>query len=218
MDVALPKLGVLNSVSFASNIKLIMKKFHSSRGVTLIELLVIIAILGVFSGVGYVSFTSIDSGSSLRSNKTIIKSYLEGIRSKAYSDGKHYKVIMENSGNNVNLKLYEPDSSNTKWRDLNLNRRCACYSGTGNADTSCNQSFSNASVSSLASVQNFDKEVKNLEIKNCNNLSCTSETAAPVEFCFLYDGTSPQDKFFKIIGKNDLNIILNVNKTGYVED
>jgi|TARA_Y100000389_G_scaffold106600_1_gene103554 prepilin-type N-terminal cleavage/methylation domain-containing protein len=193
-----------------------VNNLNSSRGITLIELLVVIGILGIFSGIGFVSFNSIDSGSNLRSNKEIVKSYLEQIRSKAFSDGKHYKVTMENSGNDVNLKLYEPDFSNTKWRDLNLNRRCACYSGIGNADTSCNQSFSNVSISSLTSIQNFDKKVKNLEIKNCNNLSCAIETPAPVEFCFLYDGTSPQDKFFKI-GNSNLDLILKVNKTGYVE-
>ena len=53
-------------------------------------------------------------------------------------------------------------------------------------------------------------------VKNCNNLSCAIETPAPVEFCFLYDGTSPQDKFFKI-GNSNLDLILKVNKTGYVE-
>ena len=57
---------------------------------------------------------------------------------------------------------------------------------------------------------------KNLTIKNCNDLSCAIETPAPVEFCFLYDGTSPQDKFFKI-GNSNLDLILKVNKTGYVE-
>ena len=63
-----------------------MSYLNVSKGVTLIELLVIIAILGIFSGIGYVSFSSIDSGSSFRSNKEIIKSYLEQIRFKAFSD------------------------------------------------------------------------------------------------------------------------------------
>ena len=55
------------------------------KGITLIELLVIIAILGIFSGIGYVSFTSIDSGSTLRANKENLKSYIEEIKFKAFS-------------------------------------------------------------------------------------------------------------------------------------
>ena len=57
------------------------------KGITLIELLVIIAILGIFSGIGYVSFTSIDSGSTLRSNKENLKSYIEEIKFKVKLEG-----------------------------------------------------------------------------------------------------------------------------------
>ena len=103
-----------------------MSHLTTSKGITLIELLVIVAILGIFSGIGYVSFTSVDTGSNFRANKETITSYLERIRFKAFSDGKHYKVRLENVGNDMQIKLYQPDSSNIKWRDLNLNRRCNC--------------------------------------------------------------------------------------------
>ncbi|NCW63384.1 MAG: hypothetical protein EBW04_04505, partial [Betaproteobacteria bacterium] len=123
-----------------------MSHLTTSKGITLIELLVIVAILGIFSGIGYVSFTSVDTGSNFRANKETISSYLERIRFKAFSDGKHYKVRLENVGNDMQIKLYQPDSSNIKWRDLNLNRRCNCWSGTGNSDTNCNNAFSNSTI------------------------------------------------------------------------
>ena len=187
------------------------------KGITLIETLVIIAILGIFSTIGYVSFNSIDSGSNLSSHKQNLMNYLEEIKFKAFSDGKHYKVILDNSGDDVEINLYEPDSSNIKWRDLNLNRRCNCQSGDSSEDT-CDNSFSNVAVSSLTAVSNFTKTLENLTIKNCNNGSCGTETDAPVEICFLYDGSSPRDKFFKLVGKENLNIILKLNKTGHVEN
>ena len=34
---------------------------------------------------------------------------------------------------------------------------------------------------------------------------------------FLYDGSSPRDKFFKLVGKENLNIILKLNKTGMLK-
>ena len=195
-----------------------MSYLNVSKGVTLIELLVIIAILGIFSGIGYVSFSSIDSGSSFRSNKEIIKSYLEQIRFKAFSDGKHYKVKLDNSGNNMELKLYEPDASNIKWRDLNLNRRCDCWSGTGNPDTSCNNAFSNSDISSLTEIDSFSKGLNKININKCNDSSCTTAINPPVYLCFLYDGSSPKDQFFKITDNNNLNLIIKLNKTGYVEN
>ena len=189
----------------------------SKKGITLIELLVIIAILGIFSTIGYVGFSSIDSGSNLNSHKQTLVNYLEEIKFKSFSDGKHYKVVLENSANDVVVNLYEPDTSNVKWRDLNLNRRCNCQSGDSSDDT-CDNSFSNVAVSSLTAISNYTKTLENLSIKNCDNQNCDNETNPPVEICFLYDGSSPQEKFFKLVGKEDLNIILKLNNTGHVEN
>ena len=194
-----------------------MSHLTVSKGITLIELLVIVAILGIFSGIGYVSFTSVDTGSNFRANKKTISSYLERIRFKAFSDGKHYKVRIENVGNDMQIKLYQPDSSNVKWRDLNLIRRCNCWSGTGNSDTNCNNAFSNSSISSLTEVDGFTKDLKKINIKNCNNSSCGTETDPPVDLCFLYDGSSPRDTHFKLTNNDELNLIIKLNKTGYAE-
>ena len=46
-----------------------MSHLTASKGITLIELLVIVAILGIFSGIGYVSFTSVDTGQILELTK-----------------------------------------------------------------------------------------------------------------------------------------------------
>lgn len=187
------------------------------KGITLIELLVIIAIIGIFSGIGYVSFTSIDSGSVLRANKENLKSYIEEIKFKAFSDGKHYKVIMENSGNNINLKLYEPDTNNVRWRDLDLNRRCNCQSGDSSDDT-CDNAFSNVAVSSLTSISDYDKTIERVSLKDCDDENCNTEDDDDVELCFLYDGSSPRDKFFKLVGGEDLFVIFKLNKTGFLEE
>ena len=187
------------------------------KGITLIELLVIIAIIGIFSGIGYVSFTSIDSGSVLRANKENLKSYIEEIKFKAFSDGKHYKVIMENSGNNINLKLYEPDTNNVRWRDLDLNRRCNCQSGDSSDDT-CDNAFSNVAVSSLTSLSDYDKTIERVTLKDCDDENCNTEDDDDVELCFLYDGSSPRDKFFKLVGGEDLFVIFKLNKTGFLEE
>ena len=187
------------------------------KGITLIELLVIIAILGIFSGIGYVSFTSIDSGSTLRANKENLKSYIEEIKFKAFSDGKHYKVIMENSGNNINLKLYEPDTNNVRWRDLDLNRRCNCQSGDSSDDT-CDNAFSNVAVSSLTSISDYDKTIERVSLKDCDDENCATEDDDDIELCFLYDGSSPRDKFFKLVGGEGLFVIFKLNKTGFLEE
>ena len=190
----------------------------SSKGITAIELLVVIAIIGIIASIGYVTSSSVDTVAAFKSSKEEFKSYLEEIRFKAVSSGKHYKVVMENSGNDVTLKLYEPDSGNVKWRDLALNRRCNCYSGTGNADTSCDQAFSNSAVSSLTSISEYDKTIKNLELVGCDDLNCGTETPAPITLCFLFDGNSPMDEFFKVTGAGSYEEVFKLNRTGYVEE
>lgn len=194
-----------------------MIKLSFSKGVTLIELLILIAVLGVVSVLGVQGFRSIFSGSDFGGNKTIFLQYLNNVRYKAYVDNKHYKIQINNSDENITVKLFEPESTNTKWRDLSLVRKCNCHSGTGHSDTTCNQSFSNVEVSSLTSITSFDKTIENINVKNCNDVTCSTETATPVEICYLFDGTSSTDLFFKVSGSGNLSTIHKINKTGYVE-
>ena len=77
----------------------------SSKGITAIELLVVIAIIGIIASIGYVTSSSVDTVAAFKSSKEEFKSYLEEIRFKAVSSGKHYKVVMENSGNDVTLNF-----------------------------------------------------------------------------------------------------------------
>ena len=72
-------------------------------------------------------------------------------------------------------------------------------------------------MSSLTEVDGFTKDLKKINIKNCNNSSCGTETDPPVDLCFLYDGSSPRDTHFKLTNNDELNLIIKLNKTGYAE-
>jgi len=194
-----------------------MTKYQYSKGVSLIELLVVIAIIGIFAAVGTQGYRSIVTGSDFVANKTALTQYLNDIRYKSYADNKHYKILIDNFDDNLIVKLYEPDDLNTKWRNLNLVRRCNCQSSTGHADPDCNQSFSNVAVSLLTSIAAFDKTINNINIVNCNNDACSTETPDPVEICYLFDGTTPSDLFFKVSASATSFAIYKINKTGYVE-
>ena len=193
-----------------------MNKYKYSKGVSLIELLVVIAIIGIFVALGTQGYRSIVTSSDFVANKTALTQYLNDVRYKAYADNKHYKIRIRNSNDNLTVELFEPEDGNIKWRNLNLVRRCNCHSSTGHEDSDCNQSFSNVAVSLLTSIAAFDKTINNINIVNCNNDACSTETPAPVEICYLLDGTTPSDLFFKISG-SDIFAIYKVNKTGYVE-
>ena len=193
-----------------------MNKYKYSKGVSLIELLVVIAIIGIFVALGTQGYRSIVSSSDFIANKTALTQYFNDIRYKAYADNKHYKIRIRNSNDNLTVELFEPEDENIKWRNLNLVRRCNCHSSTGHEDSDCNQSFSNVAVGSLTAIDGFTKTINNFSIVNCNNDACSTETPAPVEICYLLDGTTPSDLFFKISG-SDIFAIYKVNKTGYVE-
>ena len=193
-----------------------MNKYKYSKGVSLIELLVVIAIIGIFVALGTQGYRSIVTSSDFVANKTALTQYLNDVRYKAYADNKHYKIRIRNSNDNLTVELFEPEDENIKWRNLNLVRRCNCHSSTGHEDSDCNQSFSNVAVGSLTAIDGFTKTINNINIVNCNNDACSTETPAPVEICYLLDGTTPSDLFFKISG-SDIFAIYKVNKTGYVE-
>lgn len=195
-----------------------MSHLTTSKGITLIELLVVVAILGILTSIGTIGYKSFVSGSSFGSNKTILLKYLQKVRFNAHADNKHYKVTLSNSSGDLSLKVYEPDSANIKWRDLNLNRRCGCYSGVNTGDSNCSNTFSNSALSSLTSITQYDETLKGLSVKTCTSDSCTSPVSETVELCFLYDGSAPTTKYFEITGSSYGNAIITHNKTGYVEE
>ena len=130
---------------------------------------------------------------------------------------------MTNLNDNLTVELFEPEDENIKWRNLNLVRRCNCHSSTGHEDSDCNQSFSNVAVGSLTAIDGFTKTINNFSIVNCNNDACSTETRDPVEVCYLFDGTTPEDLFFKVSANiagalsTTSFAIYKINKTGYVE-
>ena len=64
----------------------------------------------------------------------------------------------------------------------------------------------------------YDKTIERVSLKDCDDENCTTEDDDDVELCFLYDGSSPRDKFFKLVGGEDLFVIFNLNKTGFLEE
>ena len=202
-----------------------MNKYKYSKGVSLIELLVVIAIIGIFVALGTQGYRSIVSNADFIANKTALTQYFNDIRYKAYADNKHYKIRMENIDNNLTVELFEPEDVNIKWRNLNLVRECNCQSGLINPDIqqNCDQSFSNVAVDSLTPIDGFTKTINNINIANCDNDACETETPDPVDVCYLFDGTTPEDLFFKVSANiagvlSDTSFaIYKINKTGYVE-
>ena len=200
-----------------------MIKYQYSKGVSLIELLVVIAIIGIFAALGTQGYRSIVSSSDFIANKTALTQYFNDIRYKAYADNKHYKIRMRNFNDNLTVELFEPEDVNIKWRNLNLVRECRCHSSIGHDDSDCNNSFSNDLVDSLTPIDGFTKTINNINIANCDNDACSTETRDPVEVCYLFDGTTPEDLFFKVSANiagalsTTSFAIYKINKTGYVE-
>ena len=183
------------------------------KGMTLVEILIVIALMGIIGAIGFAGFGGISSGSQFASNKAALTDYLKDARYRSYSEGKPIKVILEVSGDDYTLKTYEP--TGTRWRDINLNRRCDCAIGDVSG-TDCDNAFSNVALASMTSDTDLDKTVEQTLITTCDDANCTNELANIVEMCFLPDGTSPSAQWFKIYD-DDLSQIFRLNNTGYVE-
>ena len=65
-----------------------MNKYHYSKGLSLVEILVIIAIIGIFATLGTQGYRSMVTGSTFGSNKTEFLQYLNDVRHKSFSEKK----------------------------------------------------------------------------------------------------------------------------------
>ena len=102
-----------------------MEKNQYSKGVSLIELMTIIAIIGIFATLGTVGYRSMITGSDFNSNKTDFLQYINDIRYKAFSENTHLRMQITNNDNDATITVYEPLQTNFKWTDVDFIRRCA---------------------------------------------------------------------------------------------
>tara|TARA_B100000780_G_scaffold113650_1_gene79615 strand:- start:348 stop:938 length:591 start_codon:yes stop_codon:yes gene_type:complete len=194
------------------NKNLLLFKIYS-KGFSLMEILVVIAIIGVVSVLGVRGLTSIGTDAEFKKSVVILETYLDEIKLKAFTDNKPYKIYMDNDNNNIYIRVYEP--SGTSWLDPQLVRRCNCQIGNSSM-AGCNNLF----LTSTSGVTPIDtKTIKKVNIKKCNNGNCTSETEEAVKLCFLRNGTSPRDNYFKLINAGYDGNYANIKsayRSGYV--
>ena len=209
-----------------------MKKYLYSNGVSLIELLVIIAIIGIFATLGTQGYRSIVTGSNFISSKNEFFQYLNDIRFRAFSENKHYRIHIVNSGNNADIELYETKIDNLKWRDIDLIRRCAWRADNGLSFAECEDTFCNANIDKkiVPVLNQVDiRTINKLNFKRCTDNDCASQWVDAqglknINICYLFDGTialkGPNKKLFLEIASmsDNTSVVINtIHKTGYVE-
>ena len=203
-----------------------MNKYHYSKGLSLIEVLVIIAIIGIFATLGTQGYQSIVSGSTFGSNKTEFLQYLNDVRHKSFSEKKHHRIQITNDAGKVTIELYEPIDTSLQWRDIDFVRSCA-WQYIEVEIPGCEEAFCNSNIDDpeeYPPITGYQKIIEKINIKKCDNQACQHPSAAPVNICYLFDGTVA-------LSQNDINNIVYVEikstsdslysiseiyKTGYV--
>ena len=92
--------------------------------------------------------------------------YLNDIRFRAFSENKHYRIHIVNSGNNADIKLYETNIDNLKWRDIDLIRRCAWRADNGSSFAECEDTFCNANIN-----PDMDSPLNRIDTKTIKKLN-----------------------------------------------
>ncbi|MDC1280390.1 type II secretion system GspH family protein [Pelagibacteraceae bacterium] len=165
----------------------------SSKGFSLMEILVVIAIIGVVSALGMRGLSSIGTDAEFKKSVVVLESFLDEIKLKAFTDNKPYKIYINNNNDNINIKVYEP--SGTSWLDPQLVRRCDCLIGSSGSMVGCNNIFL-TSISGVTPIET--KTIEKVNIESCSDGACANPSAVTVKICFLRDGTSPRDRYFKL--------------------
>ena len=200
-----------------------IQKYKNCNGFSLIEFLVIIAIIGIFATLGTQGYRSIITGADTAKAGTELVQHLNDIRFRAFSENKHYKVQIDNEDNYTTIEVYEPDDDNSTWKDIDLVRKCAWeFNGTTVADN-CLDTFCNSTINPTLEVLPA-KVIQKININKCINSECSETIADVVKICFLFDGTIalPQADnnilYLKSESTSNDNFSLNkIHKTGYVE-
>ena len=213
-----------------------MNKNQYSKGVSLIELMIITAIIGIFATLGTVGYRSMITGSDFNSNKTEFLQYLNDIRYRAFSENTHFRIQITNNANDATITVYRPLQTNFKWTDVDFIRRCAWLY---NEDTSeylegyedeCAPSFCNFNINEVEGIalpiaDDFNTEpIDRININKCDNEACTSPSGDPINICYLFDGTvaipdiDNNILFLEIKSTSDeIASINSIYKTGYFE-
>ena len=165
-----------------------MQKYKNCNGFSLIEVLVVIAIIGIFATLGTQGYRSIITGADTMKAGTELVQHLNDIRFRAFSENKHYKVQIVNGKNKTTIEVYKPDDDKHKWKDIDLVRKCAWeFNGTTVADN-CLDTFCNSDINSTLKVLP-EKVIQKININKCINSECSETIADVVNICFLFDGT-----------------------------
>ena len=122
-----------------------MNKYNYSKGLSLIEILVIIAIIGIFATLGTQGYQSMVTGSTFGSNKTEFLQYLNDVRHKSFSEKKHHRIQITNDAGKVTIELYKPIDASLRWRDIDFVRSCA-WQYIGELIPGCEEAFCNSDI------------------------------------------------------------------------
>ena len=184
-----------------------------SKGFSLLEVLVIIAIIGIVSTYGISSFTNTASDTEFRKGDILTENFIEEIKNKAFTDNKPYKIYLENNADSIEMKVYAPNG--TAWFDPSLTRMCDCHVGINSGHSICSNVFLDSISGQTPSAT---KIINGLNVKKCNNENCSTESSAVIELCLLSNGSAARTNYFKLKDTNSNNSkVKKFYKTGYVE-
>ncbi len=165
-----------------------MQKYKNCNGFSLIEFLVIIAIIGIFATLGTQGYRSIITGADTTKAGTELIQHLNDIRFRAFSENKHYKIQITNGANDATLKVYRPDDAKHRWKDIDLVRKCAWEFDGTTIEDNCVDTFCNSTINQTLEVLP-EKVIQKIKINKCINSECSEITDDVVKICFLFDGT-----------------------------
>ena len=157
---------------------------NKEKGFSLLELMTTIGIIAIIGAVGFPAIDNFGDQENYEGDLATIRGQINYVRQLSLEDGNAYtiRIINDTTNNTADLEVWQAQGLNRYNIEYHKSTatKCADFDGTDDKGTK---------------IADLTKKLEHMTISRCSSTTgnCTKVSASNNFFCFLPDGSSPED-------------------------